>query len=63
MKYFLFGVFNGIFVGFSLFMCPPFLDWCKLSVKENMDYTFGINTGVVIGLASLVGLLAYLALT
>ena len=62
MKYTLIGFFGGILAGFTLFTLVPGTP-SDLTKAEDASFTLGLYMGVPVGLASLVGLLAYLTLT
>ena len=62
MKHILIGFFGGVMAGFTLFILSPTGN-DEYTVAEDDNYTLGLYIGVIIGLASLVGLLTYLTLT
>ena len=62
MKHILIGLFGGILAGFTLFILVP-TGSADYTRAEDDNFTLGLHSGVIIGLASLVGLLVYLTLT
>lgn len=62
MKYFFLGFFGGLLAGGSLFIVSPVLQE-DITKSERDNFTLGLYIGLPLGLASLVGLLAYLTLT